>query len=199
MTVPGTSSSSLTDRVMGQVRRDPKKAAVLGMLLAILVAVGVHEAARRGGPSSAEGAVTPGRHAGVGPAAGLGGPQGVARAGAAMRNAPDESDEDLPDLSKQAVNRDLFLVNPLHFPLEEKAKAVDPGAGGGEPRGQTRGGVADPPGSGQGPDPPEHDGGGRAHRHRQWAGAAGRGVDQRLPGGRDRLGGVAPSRSREPG
>jgi hypothetical protein len=109
---------------MSQVRRDLKKVVILAVLLVILVVVGVSQTGRRAGPSSAAGAVTPARHVGVGPSAGAGGPQGAGRAGAAKLNGPTEDDEDLPDLSKQAVNRDLFLVSPLHFPPEEKAKAV---------------------------------------------------------------------------
>lgn len=109
---------------MSQVRRDPKKVVILAVLLVILAVVGVSQTGRRAGPSSAEGAVTAGRHAGVGGSAIAGGPQAAGRAGAAKPKGQAESDEDLPDLSTQAVNRDLFLVSPLHFPPEEKAKAV---------------------------------------------------------------------------
>jgi hypothetical protein len=102
---------------MSEVRRDPKKVAILGVLLVILLVVGVQQTVQRIGPSSAEGAVTPGRHVGLAAAA-------AGSRGAASPNGQAGSDEDLPDLSKQAVTRDLFVVNPLHFPPEEKPKAV---------------------------------------------------------------------------
>jgi hypothetical protein len=109
---------------MSEVRREPKKAAVLAVLLVVLLGVSVPMTVRRTGPSSAEGAVTPNRQAGIPEAGAAAGPREAGTAGATKRTSRDDGDEDLPDLSKQAVTRDLFLVNPLHFPVEEKAKVV---------------------------------------------------------------------------
>jgi len=107
-------------RIQREIRRDPKKAWVLGTLLVLLGGICAWEVVSRIGPATA-GAATP-RPAGV----------------AERADAPDPQDGDVspwggatpatgPALSAPAsrsVDRDLFTPNPVYFPPHRPGKAV---------------------------------------------------------------------------
>jgi hypothetical protein len=119
MGAPSPDNSSLKDRLVTNLRQEPSKAVVLGVLLLVLVVVAGRELFKRLGPSRAGAAVTAEARA-VRPLPATGRPSGAA--------GQDDLDsariKDIPHLKKLVVNRDLFTPDPVHFPPVQVNKPV---------------------------------------------------------------------------
>jgi len=125
-----STSPKLKDRLLAEVRRDPKKASIMGVLALVLLIIGVREIARRSGSAAtaraSDGAGTTSlrRTASAVQAPGL--PKGLGP----------RADSSAP-VQKATVDRDIFTPNVAYFPVEDKSKpatvvsaaqAVDPTA-----------------------------------------------------------------------
>ena len=109
---------SVRNRVLAELRRDPKKTLILGVMLGLLAIIGGWELVRRLGPSQAEAAVsstavgTPDRNPQTPEAAAQqAGPKADALAGTG-----------LPAPGSRKVDRDLFTPHPVYFPPHQRAK-----------------------------------------------------------------------------
>jgi hypothetical protein len=114
-----STSPKLKDRLLAEVRRDPKKASILGVLALVFLIIGVREVARRTGSPSSGSAATARAH-------GAGGATSLRRTASAvqapgMPNARDRADSS-PTIAKATVDRDIFTPNVAYYPVEEKAK-----------------------------------------------------------------------------
>jgi len=116
----GPNNASLKERLLGELKRDRKKVAILGVLLTVLVVVGGREVLKRLRPAKAGAAVTPAparseadsvAGAGRTPPAGLNDKDG----GAGESNG-------LPALQNLVVDRDLFTPNPIFYPPRQKRR-----------------------------------------------------------------------------
>jgi hypothetical protein len=118
MTKSQSTSPKLKNRLLGEVRRDPKKASILGVLALLFLTVSVREIARRvGSPSSGSAATAR--------ACGAGGATSLHRTASGVQapgvpNAQDRADSSAP-VAKATVDRDIFTPNVAYYPVEEKA------------------------------------------------------------------------------
>jgi hypothetical protein len=96
-----------------EIRRQPKKAIILSVLVVVLIALSAWEVLRRGSPARATAAVvTPG----AGPGDGTGSSERDANDTAGARANGGGSPE------KLAVDRDLFTPDPTYFPARRKPR-----------------------------------------------------------------------------
>ena len=104
-----------------EIRRQPKKAIILSVLVVVLIALSAWEVLRRGSPARATAAVvTP--NAGPGDGTGSSVRSG---AGSAERDANDTARaqaDGAGDSERLAVDRDLFTPDPTYFPARRKPR-----------------------------------------------------------------------------
>jgi len=114
-------NQGLKDRLLAALRRDLKKASILGVLTLVLLVIGVREVAKRAGSPKAGSAATA-QVSGQLRVPSLRKP--VAKSAQADnlssgRNGADASAMDMPRL---LVNRDIFTPNVAYFPVEQQDK-----------------------------------------------------------------------------
>ena len=115
-----STTPNLKDRLLAEVRRDPKKASILGVLALVLLIIGVREVARRAGSPSTGSAATA-RAFGANGAASLRKPAGAVRV-PSLSKGMDQRDGSSTAIPKAPVDRDIFTPNLAYFPIEEKPK-----------------------------------------------------------------------------
>jgi len=115
-----STNPNLKGRLLAELRRDPKKASILGVLVLVLLIVGVREVARRAGSPGAGSAATP-RAGGAGGEAGLRKPVNALKAPGPPKGGNRQADASGPG-AKLPVDRDIFTPNMMYFPVEEAAK-----------------------------------------------------------------------------
>jgi len=107
-----STTPKLKDRLLAEMRRDPKKASILGALALVLLIVGVREIARRtGSPATV-------RASG---ATGLRRPANAVQAPGLPKGRDRQADSSSP-IQRATVDRDIFTPNVAYFPVEDKAK-----------------------------------------------------------------------------
>jgi len=106
-------------RLKAALRREPKKAVALGVLVSVLIAISGWELMRRSGPARATAAV-------VGPTADLADgnawPAGTPGAGTARRDADNTAATAASGDRKLTIDRDLFTPDPTYFSTPRKGK-----------------------------------------------------------------------------
>lgn len=117
---PKSTKPNLKDRLFAELRRDPKKASIMGVLALVLLIIGVREVARRVGSPSAGSAATV-RASGAGGATGLRKPANAVQAPGLPKGRNRQADSSTA-IYKSPVDRDIFTPNVAYFPVEEKAK-----------------------------------------------------------------------------
>lgn len=117
---PKLTAPNLKDRLLAEVRRDPKKASILGVLALVFLIVGVREVARRTGSPSTVRAATP-LASNAGGATGLRRPVNAVQAPSLPKGGNRQGDSSMA-IQKAPVDRDIFTPNVAYFPVEEKAK-----------------------------------------------------------------------------
>ena len=116
-----STNPNLKDRLLAGLRRDPKKASILGVLALVFLIVGVREIARRTGLPSAGSAAT--AHASdAGGATGLHVPANVLQVPSLPKGGNRQADSSTT-IRKAPVDRDIFTPNVAYFPVEEKAES----------------------------------------------------------------------------
>ena len=130
-----STSPALKNRLLAEVRRDPKKASILGVLALVFMIVVVREVARRTGLPSTGSAATARAH-GAGGATSLRKPANVVQAPSLSKGTNRRVDPSTA-IVRAPVDRDIFTPNVAYFPFEEKpkprvavaaAQVVDPNA-----------------------------------------------------------------------
>jgi hypothetical protein len=111
---------NLKDRLLAGLRRDPKKASILGVLALVFLIVGVREVARRTGSPSAGSAATS-RVSDAGGATGLPGPANALQAPGLPKGGNRQADSSTA-IQKVPVDRDIFTPNVAYFPVGEKTE-----------------------------------------------------------------------------
>lgn len=112
MSTSKSTPTNLKDRMLAEMRRDPKKASILGVLGAVLLIISVREVVRRSGSPAPARAFE---------ATSLRKPAGEARAPGLAKGKDRQRERSLP-IAKATVDRDIFTPNVAYFPVEEKAK-----------------------------------------------------------------------------
>jgi hypothetical protein len=107
-----STTPNLKDRVLAEVRRDPKKVSILGALALVLLIIGVREVVRRGGSPATVRASD---------ATSLRKPASAVQAPALAKGRDRKADSPSPT-AKATVDRDIFTPNVAYYPVEEKAK-----------------------------------------------------------------------------
>jgi hypothetical protein len=135
MSKPQSTSPKLRDRLLAEVRRDPKKASILGVLALVFLIVGVREVACRIGSPSSGSAATARASDGAGTTS-LRRTASAVQAPGLPKGLGPRADSSAP-VQKATVDRDIFTPNVAYFPVEDKSKpatvvsaaqAVDPTA-----------------------------------------------------------------------
>ncbi|HUS91858.1 MAG TPA: hypothetical protein VM695_08410 [Phycisphaerae bacterium] len=112
----------IKDRVLGELKRDPKKAVILGLLFAVLAIIGGVELARRMGPATAGAAVA--RTGGAAePRTTRPGGETPSDGTASATEGAEQPGRPIRALSP-VVDRDLFTPNPALYPLAQAPKAA---------------------------------------------------------------------------
>ena len=111
---------NLKDRLLAGLRRDPKKASILGVLALVFLIVGVREVARRTGSPSAGSAATS-RAPDAGGATGLPVPANALQAPGLSKGGNRQGDSSTA-IQKAPVDRDIFTPNVAYFPVGEKTE-----------------------------------------------------------------------------
>ncbi len=111
-------SSNLKDRLLAEVRRDPKQASILGALALVLLIIGVREVAKRSGSPSTASAATART---TGGAATLRKPANATHVSGLPKGQGQQAGSSMP-VAKAPVDRDIFTPNVAYFPAQEKVK-----------------------------------------------------------------------------
>lgn len=111
-------NKGLTDRLLAEVRRDPKKASILGVLAVVLLIIGVREVATRVGSPKTGSAAT---------VQTSGQPDGQSLRKTVTTPGKTASQLDgldalVADMPRLPVDRDIFTPKEMYFPIEAKVK-----------------------------------------------------------------------------
>ena len=109
----------LKHRLLAEVRRDPKKASILGVLALVLLIIGVRLVVFRTGSPSVSSAETA-QASGAGGEMSLQRPASAAQSPSLSKGGDRQADSFLA-IQKVPVDRDIFTPNVAYFPVEDKA------------------------------------------------------------------------------
>jgi len=115
-------NQGLKDRLLTQIRRDPTKTSILGVLTLVLLIVGVREVAKRvGSPKSGSAATARMLERRGGPSLRKAVPEPGQTA--SLEGPRDGSDTSTADMSRLPVDRDIFTPKEAYFPTGQLDKA----------------------------------------------------------------------------
>lgn len=114
-------NQSFKDRLLNEMRRDPKKASILGVLALVLLIIGGREVAKVVGLPKTGSAATAGVSGQPGGTS-LRKPVAISRADGGMQDGMGRPDTPVEDMPSLPVDRDIFTPKEVYFPIERTEK-----------------------------------------------------------------------------